>query len=59
VRQSTYIGVRSMLKARSVALCAIAVITVLGLCIGAQADGRVIVQMMSAGTRCNSVVFAH
>jgi len=48
-----------MLKARSVVLCAVAVITMLGFCIGAEADGRIIIQMMSAGTKCNSVVFAH
>jgi hypothetical protein len=47
-----------MLKARSVALCAAAVIAVLGFCIGAGADGRIMVQMMSAGTKCNSMVFA-
>jgi uncharacterized metal-binding protein len=48
-----------MLKARSVALYAVAVITALGFCIGAEADGRIILQMMSAGTECNSVVLAH
>jgi hypothetical protein len=48
-----------MLKARSVALCAVAVITVLGFCIGAEADGRTTMQMMSAGTGCNSVVLAY
>jgi hypothetical protein len=49
-----------MLKARSVALYAVAVITVLGFCIGAEADGsRIIIQMMRAGTGCNSVVFAY
>jgi hypothetical protein len=48
-----------MLKARSVAVYAVAVITVLGFCIGAEADGCVIMQMMSAGTGCNSVTLAH
>jgi hypothetical protein len=48
-----------MQKARSVALYVVAIITVLGFCVGAEADGRLIVQMMSAGTGCNSVVLAH
>jgi hypothetical protein len=48
-----------MLKARSVALYVVAVITVLGFCVGAEADGRIIMQMMSAGRGCNSVVFAY
>ena len=41
-----------MLKARSVAVCAVAVIVVLGFCIGAEADWY----MMSAGTGCNSMI---
>jgi hypothetical protein len=47
-----------MLKARSVAVYAVAVITVLGFCIGAEADWRITMQMMSAGTGCNSVILA-
>ena len=48
-----------MQKARSVALYVVAILAVLGFCVGAEADGRIIVQMMSAGTGCNSVVLAH
>jgi len=44
-----------MLKARSVAVCAVAVIVVLGFCVGAEADWY----MMSAGTACNSMILAH
>jgi hypothetical protein len=44
-----------MLKARSAAACVIAVIVVLGFCIGAEAD----FSMMSTGTGCNSVILAH
>jgi hypothetical protein len=45
-----------MLKARSVAVCAVAVISVLGFCIGAQADWCIMVQMINAGTGCNAVI---
>lgn len=48
-----------MLKARSVAVGAVAVITVLGFCIGAEADWCIIMQMVSAGTGCNSVILAY
>jgi hypothetical protein len=48
-----------MLKARSIALYAVSVITVLGFCIGAEADWCTGMQMMSAGTGCHSVVWTH
>jgi hypothetical protein len=44
-----------MLKARSVAVCAVAVITVLGFCVS---DWYIVMQMMSARTGCNSVILA-
>ena len=44
-----------MLKARSAAVCVVTVIVALGFCIGAEAGWY----MMSAGTGCNSVIFAH
>jgi len=44
-----------MLKSRSVAICVLAVISVLGLCVGAQADWR----MMTAGMGCSSVIVAY
>jgi hypothetical protein len=47
-----------MLKARSVAVYAVAVITVLGFCVGVEADWYITMQMMSARTGCNSVILA-
>jgi hypothetical protein len=48
-----------MLKARSVAICAVAAIAVLGFCLGAEADWCIMMQMMSAGTGCHSVILAY
>jgi hypothetical protein len=48
-----------MLKARSVAVCAAAVIAALGFCIGAEADWCIMMQMISAGTGCYSVTLAY
>jgi hypothetical protein len=48
-----------MLKARSVAVGAVAAIAVLGFCIGAQADWCIMMQIINAGTGCNAVILPY